>query len=240
MRWLQAIARKLSWLIPRSSTWTQGQCGAIALRFVYKRLGSRASLDDIWHAIKVPKEALGPGVYSSSSHLMCRDALDRGLNAVNIHARYERGLDLLAKARQQKVEVIFVHGTADPAWRHYSIVEGLDADSVDTFDPANQAFSSMNRQDLLEMWGRLGNEGGGHSLLALSASPSEPARCDGCGTSIPPEIRCPDPGCRKAVPIEPGFLLGCVSKECPEAMWEWIECPYCGTLIEDLNAWSAW
>jgi hypothetical protein len=240
MTWLGRWARNVRRLLTPQSAPTEGKCGAIALRFVYKRLGARASLDDIWKAVKTPKDAPGPGVFACSGRLMCRDALDRGFQAVLVEAKYEHGLALLARARQRKVEVIFTHASLDPDWRHCSIVEGFDGDAVDVFDPAKGAFFSMSRADLLELWGKFGNEGGGHCVLAVKRAPPEPAECERCGTPIPPQIRCPDPRCGEQVPVDPGFLLGCASKECPEAAWESITCPFCGNSIEDLRTWSAW
>ena len=240
MGWLRDMARKLGRLIAPKLATGEGQCGAFALRFVYKRLGTRASLSEIWNVVRTPRDERSPKVEASSGHLMCRDALDRGFRAVLIDAKYEHGLALLTKARQRKVEAIFTHASPDPDWRHCSIVEGFDGDTADVFDPTSGTFVSMSRGELQELWGRIGNDGGGHYVLAVSKTSFPPAECESCGTPIPPEIRCPDPRCAESVPLDPGFLLGCVSKECPRAAWESITCPYCGNQIEDLRSWSAW
>ena len=240
MKWLLEMARKLGRLFDPPSKPTEGQCGAVALRFAYKRLGKRASLDDIWTHVKTPKEALGPGALTSSGHLMCRDALSRGFLAIYFESKYERGLALLEEARKRNVEVILLHATPDPAWRHYSVFEGMDGGNADVFDPSGQGLVSMTREELLEMWGGMSDNGSGHCLLTLSKAPPEAAECASCGLPIPAEVRCHEPNCRNSVPIGPGSLLGCVSRDCPEATWEWVMCPFCGTPIDDLRAWSAW
>lgn len=238
MGWLAELTARFKRLLTPSEP--PGKCGAIALAFVYRRLGKKVPLEAIWKSVRIEKESPRPGLLASSDSLMCRDALNRGMRAIDLNARYEKGLELLKEARRRRVEVILCHGTEDPAWTHCSVLEGFEGDSWDVFDPTNGTFSTLSSEDLREVWGRWGDEGGHHCLVAVTPEVPESSSCSGCGHPIPSWIQCPEPGCLQSISIEPAFLLGCANRECPEAAWEAVYCPYCGTAIDDLREWSAW
>src|SRR5688572_33265416 len=105
MGWLTDLAARFNRLFSQNRVPTEGKCGAIALRFIYRRLGRRVSLDQIWNSVKSPRASPGPDSYGSSGHLMCQDALNRGLHAIQVLARYEHGLKMVSKARPRRVEV---------------------------------------------------------------------------------------------------------------------------------------
>ncbi len=60
-------------------------CGAECLTMVYRSLGKEVKQEEIWPAISKPNRF---GVVSSTTHLMCQDALNRGFAAVAFQARH--------------------------------------------------------------------------------------------------------------------------------------------------------
>ena len=238
MKWLGVIAGKFRTLLSSLRAGKHGKCGAIALHSVYKRLGLRSSISEIWTRVKLEDAS---GGFISAGHSMCRHALNRGLHAVYLTARYDRGIALLGEAREQGIEVILNHvSLMNPKFRHFSILKCIAGDRADLFDPTGNTSSTMSASELLDMWGKLNEEGGGHTLLAVSKPIQDSGECESCGHPIPAEVPCPNHQCRQAVPMEPRWLLGCANRECPAANWELLRCPSCGEDIEDLKSWSPW
>src|SRR5688572_1026563 len=165
MRWLRQLCSALVRRLSTPPAANEGKCGAVALHFVYKRLGLRTSLREIWSHVKATNLEPSPGETFSSGHLMCLDAIHRGFGAIYIQAKYECGLKVLKQARRLGIEILFSHGTADLLRRHFAILEGFNGDSVDVFDPTEGRLHSLSRDNLREMWGQCGGAGGGHYLL---------------------------------------------------------------------------
>jgi hypothetical protein len=198
-------------------------CGAACLSMVYRSLGKEVQQGEIWPAIAKQNRF---GSVASTTHLMVRDALNRGFAAVAIQARHP--LQVLWLCRQTGIRAILNHRLQrDSPAGHYTVLVDLDDKSVVLHDPFLGPARRTLHAELLELWlpHFPSAEIAGNVLIGVAAQPSAVPACQFCHTSIPPSVDCPQ--CKKPVGLQPGSLLGCVTDGCIARMWNYICCPSC-------------
>src|ERR1051326_5522297 len=123
-------------------------CGAACLCIAYRSLGLDVPQAEIWPAIA---KANRFGQISSTTHLMARDALNRGLSAVALQARHP--LHALKVCSTKGIRAILNHRVKqDSAGGHYTLMVDLDAQHVIVHDPLFGAARRMTHAELVELW----------------------------------------------------------------------------------------
>jgi ABC-type bacteriocin/lantibiotic exporter with double-glycine peptidase domain len=123
-------------------------CGAACLSMVYRSFGKKIAQDEIWPAIAKPNRF---GSLSSTTHLMTRDALKRGIAAVAIQARSP--LQALKGCRDKGICAILNHRLSDDvATGHYSVLIDLDDRNVVLHDPLYGPARRLLHSELLQIW----------------------------------------------------------------------------------------
>lgn len=210
-------------------------CGAVCLARVYKQLGQDVPEAEIWPKIAKMNRR---GSVASTTHLMAKDALERGFHAVILQVKYP--IQALRRASEAGVHVILNHrNAADSPLGHYGILRAVDDDAVTLTDP-NAGERRLSHAELLALWEqRFPNaEILGNVLIAISAKPSDLVACSLCRTPLPAEVACPR--CQQPVHLQPTDMLGCVSASCVVRSWSLVACPACDhTWTFDLDARSA-
>jgi len=198
-------------------------CGAACLSMVYHSLGKKVEQAEIWPAIAKENHL---GSIASTTHLMVKDALSRGLAAVAFRARHP--LQALRLCRESGVRAILNHRPApgSPAG-HYSVLLDLDARDVVLHDPFYGPSRHVPHAELLDLWQPSfpNAEIAGNVLIAIAAESSSGASCWLCGVPVPRAVVCPR--CKETVGLRPGAPLGCTDMSCLSRMWNYICCPAC-------------
>src|SRR5882724_2136788 len=101
-------------------------CGAACLSMVYESFGSSVAQEEIW--TKIAKRN-SHGSVASTSHLMAKDAIERGFEAVAIQA--SKPLMALRQCFNGGIRVILNHrmSAASPAG-HYSVLSSFQGPNV--------------------------------------------------------------------------------------------------------------
>jgi len=207
----------------QADTQTNRDCGAACLSMVYRSLGKKVEQAEIWPAIAKKNQF---GSIASTTHLMVKDALSRGLAAVAFRARHP--LQALRLCRESGARAILNHRPApDSPTGHYSVLVDLDARDVVLHDPFNGPSRHVPHAELLELWQpRFPNsEIAGNVLIAIAAESSPDTSCWLCGKPLPYAVACPR--CKESVCLRPGAPLGCTDMSCLSRMWNYICCPAC-------------
>src|SRR5438132_8149937 len=101
-------------------------CGAACLSMVYRSLGKDVAQAEIWSAIAQRNRF---GSLASTTHLMARDALSRGFDAVAIQARHP--LQALLFCRQLGIRAILNQRLKhDAPAGHYTVFVNIDDKNV--------------------------------------------------------------------------------------------------------------
>ncbi len=198
-------------------------CGAICLSAVYRSLGKEVSPAEIWPEVSKENHF---GSLASTTHLMTQDALNRGFAAVAFQARHP--LLMLQRCRDWGVRAILNHRLRQGVpTGHYTVLADIDSQNVVLYDPSYDSSVTLSHSELLELWQPHfpNSEIVGYMLIGVAPRPSEALTCHLCRTPLPSSIECPR--CRKAVGLEPGAILGCVSNACIARTWKYICCPTC-------------
>jgi Peptidase C39 family len=198
-------------------------CGAACLSMVYRSFGKKVTQAQIWPAIA--KESCF-GSLASTTHLMALDALGRGLSAVAIQARHP--LQALRLCRDSEIRAILNHRLRNDApTGHYSVLVNIDDKNVILYDPSYGSLRRLAHAELLELWQPrfAGCEIVGNMLIGVSMQLPAVALCHLCHTPIPSIVECPK--CNQAVGLKPAELLGCVTGDCKDRMWNYLCCPSC-------------
>jgi hypothetical protein len=208
----------------QSEQLTGRACGAACLSMVYRSFGKQVPQTEIWPVIA---KANRFGQISSTTHLMARDALNRGFSAVAIQARHP--LQALRICRAAGIRAILNHRVKpDSAAGHYTVLVDIDSKDVIVHDPLFGAARRLSHAELLELWtSQIPNsEIVGAVLLAVGipAPPAIPA-CEFCHTPMRSSVDCPR--CGKPTSLEPGAVLACMKDGCIARMWNWVCCPAC-------------
>ncbi len=194
---------------------------------VDRRKGSRRDTDvtqaQILPRITKPNRLGQPACVT---HLMVKDALDRGYAAVAIQVT--NPLQTLFACHARGIRTILNHRLkADGPAGHYTVLTGMDAESVVVHDPYFGPDHRIPFGDLLELWQPkyANSEIVGNMLIGVSTPGPEERKCRGCSVEIPPEVPCPR--CAAKVPLSPASLLGCVGEACMLRSWSYLCCPAC-------------
>lgn len=194
---------------------------------VERRRGSRRGIDvtqgEIMPRISKPNRLGQP---ACSTHLMVKDALDRGYAAVAIQAT--NPLQALFTCQQHGIRAVLNHRLRpDGAAGHYTVLTGMDADGVTVHDPYVGPDHRIPFADLLELWQPKfeSSEIVGNMLIGIAAPGAEARACRGCAVEIPRDVPCPR--CAAGVPLSPAALLGCVGESCIFRAWNYVCCPSC-------------
>src|SRR5512135_3323565 len=109
-------------------------CGASCLNAVYASLGIKSTPDQIWRAIAKPNRF---GSLASTTHLMAKDALGRGLQAMVVQVHDP--IVVLKACLEAQIAAIANHRlSADSSIGHYSILQAIDDQHVTLSDPYYQ------------------------------------------------------------------------------------------------------
>lgn len=209
-------------------------CGAAALAMVYRSVGAsrrargvgaaiEATQAEIWARISKPDRI---GGLNCATHLMVKDARERGLAAVALQA--SDPLQLLLSCRRNGVHAVLNHRLrSDGPAGHFTVLVGMDEQGVTVHDPSVGPARRLPFGDLLELWQPRfpGSEIVGNLLIAVADEPPRLDRCASCSVPIPDEAPCPK--CRGGVPLSPSAVVGCVGGRCVNRSWLRVCCPSC-------------
>ena len=198
-------------------------CGAAALCMVFRSLGIHASQHDLWEQIARRDRK---GTRAARTYLLAANALQHDLSALVVRA--SDPWRTLRRCAAAGIRVILNHRLkADSPLGHFTVLLGVEGETVILHDPQFGPERRFDRADLLKLWLPLpgGSEIAGNTLAAFSRPGPDPATCAGCGTEVPPFIPCP--GCRAPIPLRPHAVLGCLGEGCPERLWQRLFCPSC-------------
>lgn len=199
-------------------------CGAACLSMVYQSFGSSVHQDEIWKNIAKRNSR---GSLASTSHLMAKDAIDRGFEAVVFQAT--RPLHTLRVCLDTGVTAILNHRlSATSADGHYSVLVGIEQSGVFLHDPSNGPDRRIEFEELLDLWrpSPSRSETIGNVLIAVRPkSEARPEACAECRLEIPLTIACPK--CAAEVALRPARALGCIAESCKGRLWRYLCCPQC-------------
>ena len=198
-------------------------CGAACLRMVYRSFGKDIPQAAIWPAIAKQNRF---GSLASTTHLMAKDALGRGLAAVAIQARHP--LQALRLCQEAGIRAILNHRLQpDSPQGHYTVMVDLDSQSVVLHDPYFGPSRRVSQAEVLQLWQPHfpNSEIVGGVLIAIAQEPAEAPACQFCRTLTPASVECPN--CRKPIGLRPAAVLGCMNQNCIARMWSHICCPAC-------------
>lgn len=202
---------------------TNRDCGATCLSMVYRSLGKKVAQTEIWPVIAKKNRF---GSVASTTHLMVKDALSRGLAAVAFQARHP--LQSLRLCCESGTRAILNHRTTqDSPSGHYTVLVDVDEREVVLHDPFYGPSRRVPHTELLELWQpRFPNsEIAGYLLIGIAAEPPAATTCWLCRAPLPPAVACPK--CKEPVSLKPGEALGCIESSCIARMWNYIFCPFC-------------
>jgi hypothetical protein len=205
-------------------------CGAACLAMVYGSLGKEVPQSQIWPAIA----KVNPfGNIASTTHLMVRDALSRGFDAVALQARHP--WYVLRLCRDAGIRVILNHRLhAKTAAGHYTVMVDIGERDATLHDPYLGPNRRLSHAGLAELWGaRPDSEIAGGTLIAIAARQPAEAACEICGAPIPASVACPQ--CGDPIALRPAAVLGCIGEACIVRHWNYVCCPSCDYMW-DLSA----
>jgi hypothetical protein len=207
----------------QSDSQSNRSCGAACLSMVYRSFGKEVPQEQIAPAIIKPNRF---GHLASTTHLMAKDALNRGFCAVAIQARHP--LQALRLCQERGIRAILNHRLrSDVATGHYTVMVNLDDSTVVLHDPFFGPSRHVSHSELLDLWRPhfANSEIVGGILIGITAGPLPTPACEFCRTPSLASVECPN--CKQPVPLQPGALLGCVNSRCIARMWNYICCPSC-------------
>ncbi len=201
-------------------------CGAACLSMVYRSFGKDVPQVEIWPAIAKENRF---GSLASTTYLMAKDALSRGLSALIVQTRHP--LHALRLCHESGIRAILNHclNHQSPAG-HFTVLVNIDDKNVFLHDPFLGPSRYLPHAELLELWQpRFSNsEIVGNVLIGIALDPPALPPCQLCGRPIPSEIECPK--CKNPVRLQPAALLGCMNNACIARMWDNVCCPSCDYL----------
>jgi hypothetical protein len=202
-------------------------CGAAALCMVYRSFGLACEQAEVWEAV-----ARGPrGRRLARTHLLCKDAVRRGLFGLIVQAA--EPWTALRYCSASGLRVILNHRLSPAKLEgHYTVLVRTKDDAVVLHDPAAGPERWIARDEFLRLWKppRSRSEITGDVYIALTDQPPAAAACTACGAVVPGSHRCD--GCRQPFPVHPAAALGCTEPNCPQRVWQRIFCPECDTAVD--------
>ncbi len=210
--------------IPYEAQERSDGCAAAALAMVYRSLGIDCSQTELWPRITAPVR----GVPRGKTHLLCRDALSRGLDAVIIRAASPWSTLLRCFNAGVRVVLHHRHSLAHPGG-HYSVLVELDDTEIRLHDPAQGPGHRLPRELFLHLWTLGFGEVVGRVLVAIHP-PTKPIHSETCQHDLPESITCVS--CGGTIRLRPAEALGCPVEGCPNRLWAACYCPWC-----DMSTW---
>jgi hypothetical protein len=198
-------------------------CGAACLRMVYASLGKDIPQAEIWPAIAKENRF---GAVSSTTYLMAKDALSRGLAAIAFQARHP--LQALRLCLDSGTRAILNHRPGrESLGGHYSVLVDMNDREIVLHDPFFGPSRCVPQAEFLELWKPAlhNSEISGYMLIAIADESAAASACWLCRSPMPLAAVCP--GCKQQVVLRPGGPLGCVDTACVARMWNYICCPFC-------------
>ncbi|MGE3804581.1 MAG: cysteine peptidase family C39 domain-containing protein [Gemmataceae bacterium] len=210
----------------QSSRTAPGRCGAAALVMVLRSLGLEVSQRDIRQALEAERTA------GAHTHRLAQVAHKHGCAALIVQARCP--WQLLERCQLPSLRVILNHRlTFFASTGHFSVLVGMDCDTVMVHDPGQGPWRRIGRDELELLWRPEAGAGpiAGQVLLALGQPTAASVSCEECGVAIPASLVCP--ACGQRVDLQPAAILGCMKRDCPERAWVRIYCPGCDTVCAE-------
>ena len=202
-------------------------CGAAALSMAYRSLDLDCSQEEAWGEIARPDRT---GRLAAMTHLLARDAIQRGLAAVVVQVADP--WPVLGRAVAGEVRVILSHRPkAGSSSGHYTILVDVGDESVTVHDPEFGPFRRIERSEFLDLWlpGSEPSEIVGHVLVGITTRSEVGWDCGGCGTEVPLTATCPN--CGATIGLRPVVVLGCIRADCGNRMWRSVFCPECDSRV---------
>jgi hypothetical protein len=192
---------------------------------VYRSFGQEVPQEEIWEAIAKVNRF---GSLASTTHLMVRDALNRGFDAVAVKARHP--IFALRCCNEAKVPAILNHRlNQDVPTGHYSVLVDINPREVTLHDPYLGPARRMRNSELMQLWDPGANsEITGEVLIAVSPPKPGAATCELCQTPIPAAVPCAQ--CGKPVGLRPTASIGCINESCIARRWLYVCCPNCDNM----------
>lgn len=207
----------------------KGMCGAGSLDMVYASFGKPQDQHEIFEFIAIPQEMYGRKGSAASTYKMSRDAIRRGFYALAILIKDPLAFFKNFTVIKESVRVIFIHKSAPGSKSsHCTVFLDVTDEDIIIHDPAGKPNRHVPKEQFLKMWSEKSN-----TLIAISDKKTGYNNCAVCGKAIPDKISCP--ACPKMVGLEPKNALGCIDNSCPNRMWKYILCPYCGHSINGIS-----
>lgn len=205
-------------MIPYEAQRDGNACGAACLCMVYRSLGLACAQAEVLAAVS----RRGWRGDRCHTHMLCQDALSRGLAAVIVRASPD--LAALRACLDVPLRIIVQHQLrrGEPSG-HYSVLLDAGGDEIVLHDPLEGPSRRVTWREFQLLWQRCG-EVAGQMMLAVAAC-SRAARCETCAAELPAEVPCRL--CGKAVPLTPPEALGCLRESCPGRRWRSFFCPWC-------------
>ena len=200
-------------------------CGAACLSMAYASFGMKVSPDEIWPAISKRNQF---GSLASTTHLMAKDAISRGFDALIIQATYP--LQVLRICQERGIRAILNHRLDNTSTAgHYSLLVGLDKSGVTLHDPLAGPSRPLSFEQLMDLWRPVAHpsETLGNVVVGIAQRPPDRAfeACLGCKLPVPETAPCPK--CQHPVTLRPMAMLGCIAEQCGSRYWTHVSCPEC-------------
>ena len=184
-------------------------CGAACLSMVYRSFEKEIPQEKIWPAIARKNRF---GSLAAATHLMAKDAMDRGFKASAIQT--SSPIEALKNARQVGLRVILNHlmEPNNPAG-HYSVLVDINDRDVFLHDPFFGPGRRLSHREFLELWRpqTFECEISGFVLVCITQPPAT--------SDIAAKAECP--GCRCTVAVAPAVLFP-KANICPACDRTWL------------------
>lgn len=151
---------------------------------VYRSLGKAVAQTELWPAIAKENRY---GSLSSTTHLMTKDALERGFAAIAFQARHP--LLTLLQCRNLGIRAVLNHRLhAETGIGHYTVLVDVDDQHVTLHDPYYGPAQRLTHTELLDLWqpNFPGSEVVGFMLIAIAPPPPALSVCELAKPPFPP------------------------------------------------------
>jgi len=207
----------------------QRTCGAAALQMIYKSFGIDLPQLAIWNAIALPD---GQGGRFANTYRITLDVILRGMHAVAFRAKDP--ILAVEKILENNIDVIMNHRVSENVgFGHYTVAIDIGQTTIKFHDPQFGKKLTRSLNEMRSLWTpkHIPSEISGNVLIAISQNVSGHT-CHVCGQSSRENIICPT--CKISLSLQPVAALGCTRTGCDAKLWEFIVCPYCDHVIDNL------
>jgi hypothetical protein len=207
----------------QSDTDSNRTCGAACLAMVYRSFDEAVPQSEIWPEIARRNRS---GSLACTTHLMVRNAQQRGLAAIAVQARDP--LQTLRICRDSGIRAILnTRLQPDSPLGHYLVLLDMDDAHVTVHDPYFGPARSLPHAELLQLWQVQQHDAeiSGNVLIGIAAAPPARETCQECHAPLPLSVVCPR--CESPVSLAPQPLVGCMADACKARMWNYLCCSAC-------------